>query len=134
MKICLVILTRRSRTKLTESQCKTLIDGIIVRFNRKLGSASLLIPTFELTQINVIGILNRFNEIIRGNSLPIMSVKIEIRAFSKAFLANQRLDHAHDFCTFLVYGDCVEITDLNIRVWSHRMRHRASIFCKLHTA
>src|SRR3546814_13435684 len=42
-----------------------------------------------------------------------------------------RVQHAHDFGTLLVHGQGVEIVDLAVFRWPHRMRQRAGILGEL---
>ena len=63
-----------------------------------------------------------------------MAFKVECHAFGKTFSAGERLHHAHHFSTFFINGDGIEVIDFYIAVGSHRMRHGACVFCKLHGA
>ena len=60
-----------------------------------------------------------------------MARKIKICAATKVGLAQHRVQHADDFCAFLVHRGSVEIVDLGVFSRPHRVRQRSAVLLKL---
>ena len=110
------------------------------------GRAGLAVPALELRQqarqVRVrVSIGNGLRKIVAGHGAAVVSGKVQRHAGRKIGAANrvgrggdQRLHHADDFGALFVNRHRVEIADLDIAVWPHRVGHGASVFRELRGA
>ena len=134
MKRLFLVLPRRCRAALGDFQSIGFVFGRIFTFDVQHRRTGLGVPASELGQIDSIGIFYSFDKVFRRHRLAVVTLEIEIRAFPEALRTNQKADHSHHLSTFLVNRYRIKIRDFHIRVRSHGMRHRASIFRKLNGA
>ena len=129
-------LTGSGWTALLEVQGKALLVLFVGAMNLQARGARLAVPAFEVLQLKGqcrfgIGVCNRLREIIASDCLSIVSLEIQRQALGETITPDQSLHHAHNFGTFFIDGDRVEIIDLHIGVWAYRVCHRTGIFGKL---
>ena len=60
-----------------------------------------------------------------------MALEIQIGALAKSFRTQQVAQHAHHFGTLVVNRDRIEVTDLDVVIGAHRVRHWSAVFGKL---
>ncbi len=106
-------LARRRRAALAERQAVGLRHLVVLLADRQTRGAGLAVPALELRQIGAVGIFHRLDEIIDGHGLAVVALEIEVAALAEAFLAEQRLDHAHHFGTLFIDSQGVEVGDLD---------------------
>ena len=119
---------------LRQPQTIALCAGVIAAFGLQLRCAGVVVPAPELVEIDARGIGHGGNEILGGDGLAIMPLKIKIHALAKRRCTQQGVNHAHQLGPFFIHRGGVEIADLLIGLWPHRMRHRAGIFGELRCA
>src|SRR6185503_4336682 len=64
----------------------------------------------------------------------IVALEIKVGRFTITVRSHQRLQHADDFGTFFIDRGGIEVVDLNIGLWLHRMGERPGIFLELPAA
>ncbi len=79
----------------------------------------------------MVGIFHGLHKIFDGDRMTIMSFKIQICPPPKTFLAEQGMDHAHQFRTLFIHRRRVKIIDFRVGIGPYRMRQRTRIFRKL---
>src|SRR5690606_8711791 len=72
-----------------------------------------------------------FQEILDCRGLTVVAFEIKVHAPAKLFYAKQRADHSHDLRSLFIDGRRVEIVDLPVAPWPHRMGERPLILGKL---
>ena len=105
--------------------------------------AGLAVPALELRQQarqlgGGVGIAYRLRKIVAGHGVAVVALEVQRHPLGEAvptlgvvFASDQGLHHAHDFGTFFVNRDGIEVADFDVAVRPHRVRHRACIFGEL---
>ena len=120
------------RQQLCQRQHQPLVCGIVLASHLQPRRAGGGVPAQELPQVAPVGIGHGGHEGLAGHGLAVMALEIQIHAAPEAVHAQQRLQHADDFRTFLVDGGGVEVVDGLIAVRADGVAHRAGIFGELH--
>ena len=97
MKGLLLRLTWTRRTALCQRQLVLFFGGVIVLLHLNPWGACLAIPILKLSQVLAIGVCHRSQEIIAGNRLTIMALKVEIHSFAEAVFTQKSLIHPNNF-------------------------------------
>ena len=134
----LLRLPRRGSSDLLQREGQASLLSIPLRADRDPGCSGLVIPTAELigvkAQILTIGagsLDDGGHEIFRGGGFTVMTFEIEAHSLHEPLGAQQRAQHADQFCTFFIDRCGVEIINRLVRIRLHRMRGRPGIFSKL---
>ena len=120
------------RQQLCQRHHQPLVRGIVLAAYLQPGRAGGGIPAQELPQVAPVGIGHGRHEGLAGHGLAVMALEIEVHAAPEAVHAQQRLQHADDFRTFLVDGGGVEVVDGLVAVRADGVAHRAGVFGELH--
>ena len=75
--------------------------------------------------------MHRSHKIFGAHGVPVVTREIEIHPLAKLRGPEQGMDHAHHFGAFVVDRRRIEVADLHVGRWSHRMRHRTCVLWKL---
>src|ERR1044071_9550643 len=105
--------------------------SVVVERAGKLRRAALRVPAHELGEIAVGDVGHGLNEILDRHRLAVVTLKVEVEAFTEAFAAEQRLQHAADLSALLVDGCRIEVVDLDIGGGPYRVSEGARILGKL---
>ena len=97
----------------------------------ELRCSRLAVPVSKLSEFQPVGIFHRFEPVVGGDCLPIVSLKIKLHTFLEALFTENGVKHSNYFRTFLVNGDSVKIVNLDIGRRTNRMTHWTCIFRKL---
>ena len=124
-------LARRWPGVLAEMQRQGLGLGIIIAFHRDMGRAGLIIPLAEMRQIAPTHFGKTGDELLDGRGVTIVTGKIEIHALLEGLRTDDQLQHPDDFSAFFIDRRRVEIVDLAISPWPHRMGEGACILDEL---
>ncbi len=103
----LVVLIRRIATHLFDLQREFTRPPPFI-YPQQWGTG-LFVPTPELSEIRLIGLLHGGNKIFRGGRTAVVPIKIQIGTGTKSLHAEHGLQHAHHLGTFLVDGRGIEI-------------------------
>ena len=87
-----------------------------------------------MAEIDAACVLHRRDKVLDRSGVVVVAPDIEIHAAAKPLLADQRMDHAHQFGAFVVDSRRVEIVDPYVAVRPHRVGERAVILGKLNSA
>ena len=93
--------------------------------------ACLAVPPRKGRHIDIIGIRQSCDKIITGDSISIMTFKIEIRALAEPLTAKIPSHHTDDLGALFIHCRGVEIIDLAIGLRADRMGGRAPVLWKL---
>ena len=93
--------------------------------------ACLMIPKFEMRQVNVIRIRHCGHEVVAGHSLPVMAGEIEPHTLLKTVFTKQGMHHADNFSALFINRRRIEVIDFDIAVRTDGMCQRAGIFREL---
>ena len=95
------------------------------------GGTGLLIPAPELRQVNAGRVLHGTYEFIRGDSLPVVPIEVQVATFAESLCTKQAVQHAYDLSALNIDGQGVEIVDLDIGIRLDWMGHRARVLAEL---
>jgi hypothetical protein len=82
---------------------------IVAAGDDDLGRAGLRIPEHELAEVDARNVGEALHELFDGRGLAVVTVEVEVHAFSEVVRAEQRLEHAHDLGALLVDGRGVKL-------------------------
>ena len=140
------VLTWGGGAALAQGEGVALVRRVVHTAGMDLGRARLRVPVFESAQVlgqcrTRVGVCNGLCEVVTGDGLAIMALKIQGHATGKTSatqfvlgLREQGLHHAHHLGPFFVHGDGVEVVDFLVAVGAYRVGHGAGVFGKLHIA
>ena len=128
----LVRLPRRRRAALPDVDVEGAVPPSALHAEQR--GAGLGVPKPKLPQIGVVGVLHRLHEVLGGDGLAVVAVKVEVGAFAEALPSDQALRHAHHLGALLIDRGGVEVGYLNVGVRAHRMRQGAAVLGELHGA
>ena len=124
-------LPRRGRHELTDRQ-RIAPRGRVVRAFRGDGRRPrLVVPAFELSEIDARRIGHRLHEVVASHGVAIVTFEIQIHAAPEGRAAEQRVDHPHDFGALLVHGRRIEVRNLHVRLRTHRVSHGSGVLREL---
>ena len=104
---------------------------IIFTANRDARGAGLIVPAAEGREIHAAGFGETGEKLLDGGRISIMAAEVKLHARRKRCLADQQLEHADDLGPLFIDGCRVEVVDLAVGGWPHRMRQRAGILDEL---
>ncbi len=110
--------------------------GVIAATGMQHRRAGLAVPALELRQQGAqraagVGVGHGLREVVAGDGLAVVALKVQIHAAPEALAAQQGLDHAHHLGAFFVDGGGVEVADFQVFVGAYRVRHGAGVLWEL---
>ena len=91
----------------------------------------MVAPPFKLVEVAVVGVSHGSAEIITGHRLAVVSLEIQVHAFTETVNAKQGLIHPDDLGTLVVHRTGVEVVHRHVGLRANRVRCRAGILSKL---
>ena len=128
--------------RLFRGRRRTLADGqrillgfrIVVVMDAHHRRAGLAVPTTEMRQVDVRGILHRLDKIVAGGGAAVVALEVQLHPFLEILFAQQRMEHADHFGALLIHRQGIEVIHLDNAIRAYRMGHRAGILSELQTA
>ena len=78
------------------------------------GVPDCLYQFLKLSQLDVVCVFHRFEPVVGGSSLPIMTLEVEFNPLLEPCFAKDCVEHSDNFCAFFVDSYGVEVIDLDV--------------------
>mmetsp|Transcript_7949 Transcript_7949/g.20222 ORF Transcript_7949/g.20222 Transcript_7949/m.20222 type:complete len:521 (-) Transcript_7949:649-2211(-) len=115
-------------------QAVRLVGGRVGAYDGEGRRAGLAVPLGQVLQWEVVGVSHGGEEVVAGDRLPIVALKVEVHALAEALLAQHGLIQPDHLRTLLIDRDRVEVLHLHVAIGAHGVRHRARVLAELRGA
>ena len=98
---------------------------------RQHRRTSLVIPSLELGQVDIVPFLHGRHKVVGGDGLTIILFKVVIGSTPKSLCTDQVVQHTNDFRTLVINRHGIEVVDFLVGPGADGMCHGPGVLLKL---